>query len=269
MSNLKVVTLDGVTSTAGVAELKIRRVERDALGEDRTERVEVPGRAGAWTFPESPGTRRIRLIGWLQAEGVAAKRTAIHNLSEWIAAAQDAEVQLIVSDESDRFYDVTVKDWDVDTAERHPTVVIEFVGSAYALATALSTHTENASGSPDSGTFNVTDDFAADPVIEITPTNGTLTGFTLTLNGDTVEWIGGLIGDDDTITISSLSDTVTLGANDDMELTGVFDPLDVSMAAVSVSGFPSLVPGSNSWALTWTGTATTVDVDFTWRERFI
>lgn len=268
MSNLKVATLNAITSTTGVPELKIRRVEREILGEARTVRVNVPGKAGAWTYPEEPGDRRIRLIGWLQAEGVSAKRTAIHNLAEWLGATTEV-VNLSVDDETDRYYEVTVDGWDVDTSERHPQVVIDFVGGAYGLASSLTTQTEAVSGSPDSGTFNSTDDYAAEPVIEITPTNGTVTGFTLTLNGDTIEWSGGTIVDDDTITISCVSDTVTLGTNDDMELTGFFDPDSVSMAAVSVSGFPEIIVGTNTWSLSWTGTATTITLEFTWRERFL
>lgn len=269
MTNLKVVTLDGTTSTSAVPELKIRRVERDLFGEDRTARVEIPGRDGALTYPEEPGQREIRLVGWLQAEGVAAKRDAIHNLAEWLAPAVAAEVQLIVDDEADRYYNVTAVDWEVDTGERHPVVVIEFAGSAYGYATSASTHTEAASGaSPDSGAFNPALDTAVDPVIEITPTNGTITAFELSINGDTIDW-SGLLNDDETLTISSLSDTVTVGASGDVDLTGAFDPNAVSMETVAVSGFPELVPGSNSWVLAWTGTATTVDIDFTWRERFI
>lgn len=266
MSNLKTVTLDG-TASSSVSELRIRRVDRSLLGEARDVQALVPGRDGSWTYPEEPGNRRIVIVGWLQAEGVSAKRTAIHNLAAWVETP-DPPVHLIVSDESDRFYEVTLSDWEVDTSERYPTVVIEFVGSAFAYANSLSTHTENASGTPDSGTFVLSIVMEADPVIEITPTNGTITSFTLTINGASITWTGGTIGDDETITISSISDTVTIGANDDMELTGVFNPDDISMASVEATGFPVLIPGTNAWALEWTGTATTVDIDFSWRERF-
>jgi predicted phage tail component-like protein len=265
MSNLKVVTLNSVTSTAGVSALRIRRVDRDLLGERRDVRVPVPGRDGSWVFPEEPGNRTIVIHGWLAAESMAAKRTAIHDLAEWVNTA--GEVALSVDDESDRFYYVTLDSWDVDTSQRYATVEIEFTASAYGMANSLSTETLSLSGtSPESGSFNVTDDLGAYPVVEITPTNGTITAFTLTVNGFVLSWSGTLL-DDETLTISSLSFTVTEGVNGDTMLTGAFGAGALSMSEVS-GEFPELVPGSNPWSLEWTGTATTITDEFTWRERF-
>ena len=269
MSNLKVVTINSVTSTTGVPELRVRRVDRDLLGEARDVRQDLAGKAGSWNYPEEMGDRTIVVHGWLQAESISAKRTAIHNLADWCRTT--AEVSLSVDDETDRYYLVTLDKWDVDTSMRYPSVTLTFVGSPFGFATSESTQSEAVSGAgSDSGSFNITDDVAAEPVIEVTPTNGTMTSFQLTVNGASVSWTG-LLADDQTITISSLSQTVTTGVNTDVNLTGAFDPNDVDMETVTVSaaGFPELVNGSNAWSISWTGTATTATIEFTWRKRFI
>jgi hypothetical protein len=67
--------------------------------------------------------------------------------------------------------------------------------------------------------------------------------------------------------VSSVSFTVTAGANVDTMLTGAFDPNDLEMSDVS-GEFPELEPGTNDWSLIWTGTATTVTVLVTWRRRY-
>jgi predicted phage tail component-like protein len=264
VSNLKVVTLNSITSTSGVSALRIRRVDRDLLGERRDVRVSVPGRDGSWFYPEEPGDRKIVIYGWLAAESMSAKRTAIHDLAEWVNTT--GEVALAVDDESDRFYYVTLDSWDVDTSQRYATVEIEFTASAYGLANNLSTENIAVSGSPDSGTFAISDDLGAYPIIEITPTNGTMTSFTLDVNGYALTWAGAL-ADDETLTVSSVSFTVTAGANVDTMLTGAFDPNDLDMSDVS-GEFPELEPGTNDWSLIWTGTATTVTVLVTWRRRY-
>lgn len=266
MSNLKVVTLNSITSTSGVSALRVRRVDRDLLGARRDVRVSMPGRDGSWVFTEEPGNRRIIVHGWLAAESIAAKRSAIHDLADWVDTAT-GEVALSVDDESDRFYWVTLDDWDVDTSQRYAQVEIEFVGSAYGQANSLSTQTINVSGSsPQSGSFAISDEVSAFPVVEITPTNGTVTSFTLTTNSIALSW-SGLIPDDNTLTISSVSDTVTTGQNGDVNLTGAYDPTDLDMANVT-GQFPILESGTNTWNLVWAGTATAITLVYTWRRRY-
>jgi len=267
------VSVDGTGLADAVPEAMVLRVRRDLTGAIRTTVVNVPARAGAWRFPEAPGPKKLTIDLHLLADSFAVRRAACNALALWLTPSIAEEVQIIVDDEPDRFY---LGMFDDDRAPDEWLIAAEislvFNVDPYRHATTLSTVTVTATGSPDSDTFTVPDDLSADPIIEITPTNGTLATLELTFNGDSVEWSGpDVLASGETLTISSLSDTVSLGENVDVNLTGAFDPgaAEQGIASVSVSGFPSILPGSNAWALSWTGTATSVDITFTWRERFI
>jgi predicted phage tail component-like protein len=259
------ITLGGTALGSACPEFRVRDINRGLLGERRDEYVQVPGRPGSWLYTEEPGDRVIVIEGIMRADGTAARRSAMRSLARW--AQTDGTAQMIFGDEPDRFYAVTLADApDVNEVLRYGEVELEFRADPYPLSTSLSTETIAVSGSPDSGTFAVSDDIGAYPVIEITPTNGTITSFTLTVNGFQLAWSGTLL-EDETLTISSVSFTVTAGQNGDTMLTGAFDPNLLEMSDV-IGEFPELVPGTNDWSLSWVGTATTVTVEVTWRERF-
>ena len=263
-------TLDGIPLATAVPDALILRVRRSLTGRVRTDTIDVPRRAGSWRFPESPGDARVTIELDITADTFTERRAACRALAEWIAPALDGEVQLILDDEPDRFYTVMLDSAaDPDEWLVAASVTLDFTADPYTYSTTISTETVNASGTPDSGTFNLAIDYPAEPVIEITPTNGTLSSFVLTVNGETIEWTGDTLASGETITISSISDTVSVGENVDVNLTGAFDPVDAEqgIAGVSATGFPELVPGINEWAISWTGTATTVDVVFTYRAR--
>lgn len=267
-------TLDGTALASACPEAVITAVNRPLGGNVRTEFVEVPGRAGAWAFDEEPGEMTITVDIDVLVDDIALRRAAIATLRGW-AQTPSGRSQLIFDDEPDRY-------WSVKFSTAPPMVDDEYVGQTtlsfsaepYAFDTTPTTQAEVASGSPDSGSFAVTDDVDAEPEVVITPTNGTLTSFTLTVNGQEVAWQVGTagpitIGSGQSITVSSISDTVLLGASGDVNLTGAFDPTDVDMATVAVTGFPVLTDGTNNWSLSWTGTATSVDVGFAWRRRYV
>lgn len=268
------LTLAGVALSTACPEAVVTNVNRPLAGAVRDEFTEVPGRDGAWVYDEEPGEILLTFDIAVLVDAPSQRRAAIATLRSW-ARTPSGRAQLIVSDEADRF-------WDVKLASAPPLVDDETVGVTQLVlsarpnpyATTASEQAIEAAGSPDSGTFNLDLDTVAEPIIEITPTNGTITSFVLSVNGAEVAWQDGSAGDPstiaqaETITISTLSQTVTLAANVDVNLTGAFDPDDVDMASVAITGFPDLVDGTNEWSLSWTGTATTVDVDFTWRERF-
>lgn len=260
----QVVTLGGVSSADACPKLLIRRVDRDILGEQRHELVAVSGRDGSWVFSDAPGNREFTIIGIIRADGIAAKRTAVHQLSAWLDTG--GLTTLAVDDEPAWYWDVIVDKFPVDDALRYGEVEITFVASAYANATTISTESFTGTGTSTSGTFAVNDEVVAYPVIEITPTNGTLTSFAFGLNDDSLSWAG-LLADDTTLTLSALSDTVTLGVNTDVNLTGAFNPGDVRMVDVSGTFF-LIVAGLNTYSLSWTGTATSVDVSIQWRRRY-
>lgn len=263
------LTLDGVSLAAAVPDAVVQDVNRPLAGEVRTEFVTVPGRAGSWDFDEEPGEISLTFSIAILVDTVAARRAAIGTLAAW-ARTPSGRADLVISDEPSRV-------WEVRLAAGPPMVDDETMGQTsvvfsarpYALASTPTVENIAASGPPDSGSFVASDVVEADPVIELTPTDGTLESFVLDLNGDSVAWSGAAIAQDDTITISSLADVVTVGANFDVNLTGAFDPADVDMVDVAVSGFPTIVPGSNPWNLQWSGSATAVTIVITWRERII
>lgn len=265
-------TFDGVDLATAVPDAIVMSVQRQIVGNRRHRAVDIAGRAGSWKFPEEPGDVEITLTVHVGASSFADRRAAFRALAAWAATSEEAA--LIVDDEPDRYYLAlldnapTPDEWLVDGSAD-----LKFIADPYARSTTESEEVILVSGDPDSGTFDITDTVGVDPEITITPTNGTITGFNFVLNGASVQWqyltnTPRTILNNTDIVISSISDTVTIGASVDMELTGMFDPDDVDMAQVSIpNNFPELVPGSNSWSFTWDGTATTVTITIAWRER--
>lgn len=249
-----------------VPEALVLDVVRPLVGTRRHTPVDIPGRPGSVIFDEEPGDRVIQVPMDLEADGFTDRRDAVRRLARWADIGTGAV--LVIDDEPDRYH-VALLENDDDVLERlcYGAATLRFRVGPYALADELSTVSTSATTNPDSDTFNITDEVTAEPVVELTPAGGTLTGFTLTVNGYSLTWAGGPIVAGDTITISAISDTVTLGSNEDVDLTGSFDEADVDMADVS-GEFPLLLEGPNAWSLSWTGTATSVAVVFTWRERF-
>lgn len=258
------LTLNGVALSTAVPEALVLDVRRPLVGKRRHRTAEIAGRAGSWRWDEEPGDRTIEVDLDLQAESFAERRAAVRQLAYWADVGTTAP--LIISDEPDRYHEALL-DSDDAALERlcYAETTIRFLAGPYALASTLSTQTVTANSNPDTDTFAIDDEVTAEPIVEITPVGGTLTGFTLTVNGYALTWAGTLAAGE-TLTISSISDTVTLGANDDVNLTGAFDEADLDMADVS-GEFPLLLEGSQTWAISWTGTATSVGIDFTWRER--
>lgn len=257
-------SLNGV-ALATIPEVELLRPRRP-FTTPRHRLIEVPGRAGAILFPDEPGDRIVTLELHIAAASLAAREAAVEALAEWCYVGTRS--QLIIDDKPDRYEDA-ILDGSVDPDEWLVTAkpVIPFRCGPYAYAIATSTEALTATTNPDSDTFTVPDNVAARPVIELTPAGGNLTAFTLTVNGDPISWSGTLAAGN-TLTISSLAEVVTLGASIDTELTGAYDANAVDLADVAGT-FPELVPGSNTWSLSWTGTATSVAIDIEWRERFL
>jgi len=261
-----VVTLNGTSSATAVPELVIVKVARQLLGDRRDVFVEVPGKAGSYAFAEEPGDRFVVLQFDLQAGSFADRRDAVRRLAAW-ADTPAGSVPLAVDDEPDRYSEaVLVGRLDVDEWLTRGAGEIEYRVGPYALANDPTTETLVLLTSPASDTFTAADELTAYPVLELTPLDGTMTGFTLSMNGDTLTW-SGLVILADTLTVSAISATVTQGANDDVNLVGAFNVGALDMADVDGS-FPLVVPGTNALDLSWTGTATGISVAITWRRRY-
>jgi predicted phage tail component-like protein len=257
-------SLDGVALST-IPEVELLRVRRP-FPTPRHRSVAIPGRAGSIIFPEEPGDRTVILDVHVAADSFGDRRSAVEALIGWCYLGRVAE--LIVDDQSDR-YEEAILDGVVDPDEwlLSGRAAIPFRCGAYALATATTTEGLVAATNPDSDSFSVPDNVDARPIIEITPSGGDVTAFVLTVNGFALNWEGTLLSGE-TLTVSTLSETITEGVSTDVNLTGAYDPDGVRMTD-AFGFFPLLIPGSNAWSFSWTGTATSVALDLEWRERFL
>ena len=260
------VTLNGTALSSAVPSAKVLGVTRELLGRRRFNRIDIPGRAGSWHYDEEPGDRELVVGLDIQADTFAARRAAVRALAYWCDVG--AVSRLIVDDETDRYHDAIVANGDSSEWLNNATIDLRFLVGPYALAIASTSTSISAAGGTGSGSFAVGDEVTAEPVIELTPAGGTLTGFTLTINGYALTWAGpDVIAATESLTVNAISSTVTLGANDDVDLTGAYDVLALSMSDVS-GEFPLILEGTASWSLEYTGTATSVAASVEWRERF-
>ena len=266
MAASKQVTWNGVSSST-IPELVIGKVTRQLLGEARGTHKTVPGREGAWFFPEKRGLREITLECFVEAASLGTdRRDAITAVADW--ADVETEARLIISDEPGVFYEaVLVRPPSPDEWREFGVFDLVFLAQPYALATTVTAH--ETSGDADfTETWDAGLEVPTYPVITVTPTNGTITSFELTVNGQTLSFTG-VIADDQTITINSISAVVTEGVNEDTELTGAYDPNTAIMSGVS-GVFPVLLPPSdNSYHFqVLAGTATAVTVEVIYRLRY-
>lgn len=263
----KVLTWNGIASST-IPELVIGKASRQLMGEVRKKNVYIPGRAGSVVFPEEPGDKLITFECYILGDTFQGRRDICSEVADWYEVLERST--LAPSDESGRFYYAEANSVvDLDEWRHLGEFELEWRISPYAYSETLSTETIDGSGAgSSSGSFSVPDSIDAEPVIEITPNDGTIETFSLSINSIPLSYTAPTIASGNTVTISSLTDTVYSGANTDTMLTGAYNVANVAMGFVSTNQFPILVPGSNSWALTWTGTATDVTIEVTWRERF-
>ena len=259
------ISWDAVSSTT-IASLVVQKVRRRMVGADRNQRIDVPGRDGGWVFSERRGFREIT-AECVVVQSPSTRHADVVSVADWLD--KSGERKLIFSDQSDRYWLATLaEDPDPDEWRQTGRFDVTWTAQPYAYAIATTSVSATASaGVAQTGTFAPSDTIDAYPVVEITPLNGTLSGFTLTLNSDALVWAGTAISAGSTITVSSVSFTVTTGINLDTDLTGAFDPSLVSMRDVS-GDFGMIISGTNTWGLSWAGTATAVRLTFTWRRRY-
>lgn len=258
-------TFGGVSSTT-IPEIEVLRVRRPLVADRRDEFVAVPGREGAWLFPEKPGMRTITLDLHLLAETFEDRRSAVIEMADLLDVAGMA--RLIVDDEADRFHLARLASApDPEEWLTAATFSVDFVAEPYSQALEISESEHPLVATTDAPfSFTVPDRVEGVPVVELIANGGTVTMFTLTLNGETLIYEGPTIASGDAVTISTLAYVVTAGLNGDAELDGTFDPDDLSMSGVS-GDFPYVVPGDNEGSLTRTGAATSVTVRCSWRRR--
>lgn len=260
------VIWNGVSSST-IPEFVCGPITRALLGSHRGSFVEIPGRAGSWYFAEQRGRRKVTLECFVLTDGAfSARRDAITAVAEWLDV--QGEAQLILGDEPTVFYNAVLMT-PPDPAEWRQIGVftLEFSVEPYSYALNPTTYNFN----PTSGVTHNHDfdlEVMSTPVIDISPTNGTsITGFTLTVGTRTLSYAAPL-GVGDTVSINGRGLAVLAGVNDDVNVTGTYDPAVRLMTAVT-GQFPILLPGSN--AITFTklgGDSTTFDIDIYYRKQY-
>lgn len=255
------VSWDGVSSST-LTGLIVRKTDRGGWGAVRDVPVSVPGRDGHWLFSENRGGRRIAVDFIVAATSIAQRRNQIVDVCDWLDLP--GENALIFSDQTSQYWlaslasEIRPDEW-VQLGK----FTVEWLAQPYAFAVDVTETCATATG----GSITNSDAVNEYPEVTITPLGGAATDITLTV-GDYVMFLGGTWSANVPINVSSLSDTVTLGQSGDTQLTGAFDPDDVSMADV-YGDFPILVPGVNTWTVTKaSGAATSYQVCFRYRRRF-
>jgi phage-related protein len=260
------ITWNSVSSST-IPGLVFTNPKRQLLGNHRGSFLEIPGRRGSWYFPELRGRRSIKVDGFvLQETGIFSdRRDSIVAMADWLDV--DIQARLILGDDPSVYYEAVLGDCgDTDEWRDLGTFQLEWLVSPFSFATTVtnlvvaSAVTTNTVFDPDILTPTL-------PVIEVKPTNGNITDFYISINGEALSWQGSLASGN-TITIDTNSVVVTTGVNTDVELTGAYDPAAVQVSGVSGS-FPYLVPGINTYGFHInTGTATAVTVTIKYRKAY-
>lgn len=259
-----VLTWDDVASSS-IPEVIVVKPNRGAWGGNRSVNVDTPGRAGSWHFTEQRGMRDISADVIVVSDDIASRRATVTEVADWLDKL--GRKKLIFSDQPDRYwYASLASDLSVDEWKRMSKFQIQFEAEPYAYGLTVSEDCTNTASTSYSDSTAVVTSAAVDPEIVITPTGGTLTSISFTLNDDTISW-SGLVAAANSLTISSISSTVLLGQSGDLDLTGAYDPANLDMADVS-GDFGVLVNGSNAWNFTATGTYTSLSICIKWRRRY-
>lgn len=258
-----IITWDEVASTT-LPELYVTRVGRGLWGEVRDTRIPMPGRDGAWLFTENRGQRVITAeLVRVRAPGERLRAT-VSELADWLDKA--GEKRLVVDDQPDRFWRAALAAApDVDEWAMTGRTVIEWSAQPYAFAMSLSEVCASAT-SASGAMFTAADTVEAYPEVVITANGGAASGIHFTMNGDALVF-GAAIGAGQSLTISSISSTAITSPSIDVDLTGAFDPSALTMASVT-GDFPLVLPGGNSWTVSYSGSATSVTVCVRWRRRY-
>jgi predicted phage tail component-like protein len=256
------VIYDGISSTT-IPEYLCESVERQMVGGRRQSYEEVAGLDGAWLFPESPGLREIVIHSHVISDTWPLdRRAAVREVANWVDKSTWAKLSI---EDEPGVYNMAILSEAPNVVEWRQvgTFDLTFMASPYTFASVISQDIEVASSATDTFNITVDGDVYSEPVIVITAGAG-LNDVALELNGRILVY-DEAIAAAGKITINSISKTVTLGDSIDTDLTGLFDPDDVSM--VNVSGlFPYLVNGLN--VLTVEGSASGYTVDVKWRNRY-
>lgn len=266
MPGSKVITWNGIESTV-VPDLIIGPIIRDPVGSVRTTLMDVPGREGAWVFPQRRGLRKFVAEMSISSESQAELNEAQETFANWVDI--EGEAKLEIAQFAGVHWMAVLESVDPQTewnglAKFNTTWQVQPYAQANNITTEAWTSDESSSHiwAADTGLI-------VQPVIQITPTNGTLTEFMLISNGAETLLYAGEILSGSTVTINSIAATVTAGVNTDTELTGSYDPLQLVLQYMT-GEFPILTPTTNN-TIQFSrlgGTATAINISVKFRKRF-
>lgn len=266
MAASKEVTINTISSTS-VAGLVIGQVWRSLLGAFTGVHTRIPGRVGAWYTGQKRGLRELRMSCFVIGETFQDRRDAVTATADWLD--WDDEVVITVSDMPGKYYLGVLSDPpDPDEWREAGTFDLVFLIQPYAFDETISTESWT-SDADDNHTFNPNLKSPWYPIIHIKPTNGTLTGFTLESNGDTLYVTGLAIASGTFVTVNSIVPVVVGGIGTDVGLTGAFNPIDAILNGVEGS-FPVLMPDmtNNIHFVKTGGTATSFDISVEYRRTY-
>lgn len=265
MPSTKEITWNGVSSLT-VPGLVLSEVLRDPLGELKTAIVEVPGREGAWVFPKKRGMKVFSVTGHIERETKEELRVAETALAAWLDV--EGEANLAFADDPGLYYQASLTGATQRSSWRGVAQYdFEWTAQPYALDEDITVETWS-SGVNTDHTWSAGVLMPIAPVVTITPTDGTLTAFSLNANGYSIEYTG-LISSGNSVTINAIAPIVVSGINGDLSLTGAYNPALQVMLGVD-GAFPLVIPTDpNSFHfIKSTGTATAITVTVLYRKKF-
>ena len=248
------------------ASLVVENIDRDLLGEHTGVFVHIPGRSGAWYFPDERGRRLVECHCYILADSYPQnRRMIITQVADWLDV--NGETTLVLGDDPDVFYRAVLVDAPNLREWRHlGRFDLLFSVDPWAYDNDPTVITFNQE-SDDEWTYDFGVGVATYPVIEVINTSGgTISGFFFTMNDNTLNFQGD-VPDDGIVTINSIGLAVLAGANDDTLLTGVYEPSESLMSLVQGT-FPTILPGPNDMEINTETPGATLDIRVTYRKRY-
>lgn len=256
------VTYDGVASTS-LDGFMCHEVSRGLLAARRTAFEDVPGREGAFLFPEQPGMRAMSIDCSVLVDSFPVdRREAVRKVASWYN--KETMRKLSISDEPG-FYEMAIPAAAPDVTEWRQRGAFElpFLCEPYTYETALRNHNQTAGTASVDITINNPGDVWTPLIVQITAAGASATQ-SITINGRT--WARATaMTTGQFVTFNTRAGVITNVANTDTDLQGLFNANQVSMATATGRP-PFLAPGNNTLTVAAAHTGYTVNV--WWRGRF-
>ncbi len=247
------IELDGASSDL-IPDLEILAVRRTAVPSVRDVYLEVPGRPGAWAFPEAGGDREVEVDLNIVSATTAARRAAVREVGAWLWSVDTRK--LVINDEPDRYVWARIAGAPaVAELMERADLTATFRVSAWAEELTETTGQLALTGDGTPGTIPIGPDTALAPAfpVELTLTPDAATSeVAIDINGAVLTYTGNLTASD-TLTVNTGTLTVLLNGQP---------------ALTSVAGrFGQLGPGAGQVALTDPTTAAWT-AGYTYRRRY-